>query len=512
MNNRTRIRLNTARRNISNSIEAAANGLTPRAPFAAEMSGGNARYEFAGRTRALDAGGIGLVHRLVLRVGLADAINCSLGLIRQPKPYRDSDHVFNFAFHALAGGRVLDGLDLRRQDRAFLDAIGARAIPDPTTAGDFCRRFDAAANWRLMDAINGVRANVWREHPTLTSETARIDADGTLVGTTGECKEGMDVSHKGLWGYHPLLVSLANTREPLFIVNRAGNRPSHEGAAEVFDRAIALCRSAGFTDILLRGDTDFSLTRYLDGWSAQGVRFVFGYDARRKLVQIADGIDDNDYTELVRHADVAFAQGDRQRRTRPERVKENIVREREYFNIRTEREDLAEFEYKPTATQEPYRIVVLRKTLVSERGQQTLGTDSRYFFYITNDRTLTCEQVVAEANQRCNQENLIEQLKNGVRALHAPVNSLDANWAYMIMTSLAWTIKAWFALKMPITPRHRERHVAEQRAVLKMEFRTFLDNFMLVPAQIVRKARQLVFRLLAWRPGLPIFFRLLDAL
>jgi hypothetical protein len=476
------------------------------------MSAGNAQYEFAARTRAVAAGGIVVMHRLARHVGLINAIDSDLHVLKQPKPYLDSDHVMNIAFHVLAGGRVLDELDVRRQDRAYLDALGARAIPDPTTAGDYCRRFDDEAAWRLMDTINKVRANVWRDHPSLTQETARIDADGTYVGTKGDCKEGMDLSHKGLWGYHPLLVSLANTSEPLFIVNRSGNRPSHEGAPALFDRAIALCRSAGFMDILLRGDTDFSLTKYLDGWDEQGVRFVFGYDASQGLVSRAEEIDDSEYGQLHRRADVLFAAFDRVARAKPARVKDQIVFEREYLNIRLEREDLSEFDYKPSRAERTYRIVVLRKTLVSERGQESLGTNFRYFFYVTNDRELTAAQVVGESNQRCNQENLIEQLKNGVRALHAPVNTLVANWAYMIMTSLAWTLKAWFALTLPITPRHRERHTAEQQSVLRMEFRSFLENFMLVPAQIIRKARQLIFRVLAWRPGLPILFRLLDAL
>jgi hypothetical protein len=476
------------------------------------MSAGNARYEFAGRTRALDAGGIGLMHRLVRKVGLVDAINRELGLIRQPKPYVDSDHVLNVALHALAGGRVLDTLDLRRQDRAYLAALGARAIPDPTTAGDYCRRFNEDAVCRLLDIINNVRVKVWQEHPTLTGETARIDVDGTLVGTTGECKEGMDLSHKGTWGYHPLLVSLANTNEPLLIINRPGNRPSHEGAAPMLNCAIDVCRRAGFKDILLRGDTDFSMTKHLDGWDERGIRFVFGYDAYKPLVQRAEQIDESDYARLVRHADALFAAKDHGTRAKPPRVKDRIVVEREYLNTRLEREDLAEFEHTPSKAKRPYRIVVLRKTLISERGQQSLGTDYRYFFYVTNDRNLTCEEVVRESNQRCNQENLIEQLKNGARALHAPVNTLIANWAYMVMTSLAWTLKAWLALKLPLSPQRHEHDTADQQRILRMDFRTFLDNFMLVPAQIVRKARQLIFRFLAWRPCLPIFFRLLDAL
>ena len=155
---------------------------------------------------------------------------------------------------------------------------------------------------------------------------------------------------------------------------------------------------------------------------------------------------------------------------------------------------------------------MLRKLIDEERGQLCIGSDFRYFFYVTNDRKLTQAEVIAEANGRCNQENLIAQLKNGVRALHAPLNTLDANWAYMVIASLAWSIKAWAALLLPVAARWRERHQAEQTRLLRMEFRGFVQNFILIPAQVLLRGRQLVIRLLAWRPTLPTFFRLLDAL
>ena len=128
----------------------------------------------------------------------------------------------------------MDDIELRRNDRVFLDALGTDSIPDPTTAGDFCRRFDADRIEALTDAINETRLEVWQRCPRLVAETARIDGDGTLVPTTGACKKGMDIAYNGIWGYGPLLVSLANTGEPLFIKNRGGNPPSHEGAIPYF--------------------------------------------------------------------------------------------------------------------------------------------------------------------------------------------------------------------------------------------------------------------------------------
>ena len=157
-------------------------------------------------------------------------------------------------------------------------------------------------------------------------------------------------------------------------------------------------------------------------------------------------------------------------------------------------------------------MVVVRKNLSVEKGENVLFDDVRYFFYITNDLVMAAKDVVLEANQRCNQENLIAQLKGGVRALHAPVNTLNANWAYMVMCSLAWSLKAWMALSLPVQPRRADKHRGERDRWLRMEFRTFLNAVINIPAQILTTGRTRVVRLLAWRPQLPVLFRLLDGL
>lgn len=501
-----RRKLAREKRRIERRLESAVR-VNTGAPL---LSGANIEYEVAGRTRAIAHGGIGVIQRVVKKSGLARKIDAKLELLRIHKPYHESDHVLNMAYNALFGGQRLEDIELRRNDRVLLDALGTASLPDPTTAGDFCRRFGEESIDALMEAINEARLEVWRTQPAeFFSATARIDADASIVPTTGDCKQGMEISYNGIWGYSALMVSLANTGEVLYLVNHGANRPSHEGVIPRFSQSIELCRRAGFTDILLRGDTDFSITTEFDRWNEQGVRFVFGYDARANMVERAENTPDRLYHELARRAERVIRT---HVRTKPKDVKDRIVRERKFETIRGKSEEVCEFEYKPVKCRSSFRVVALRKNLSIEKGDEVLFDDIRYFFFVTNDRTMTADEVVHEGRGRCNQENVISQLKSGVRALHAPVNTLHANWAYMVMTSLAWNLKAWTALLLPIHPRWADAHQAQQRRLLTMEFRTFVAALIHIPAQIVRTARKIRYRVLAWNAWQSVLFRLASAL
>jgi hypothetical protein len=471
----------------------------------------NTHYEIGDRSRGLAHGGIGAIHTLARQVGLIDAIDQRLHLLKIHLPFHESDHVLNFAYNALCEGTCLQDIELRRNDEVFLDALGARRIPDPTTAGDFCRRFTAADVGTLLDIFDDTRLAVWAEQPATFFEQARIDMDGALVATQGECKQGMDIAYDGTWGYHPLVLSLANTQEVLSVVNRSGNRPSHEGAAEHVDRAMATCFRGGFRRVLLRGDTDFSQTEHLDRWNAdRRVRFIFGYDALPNLVSRAEWLPERSWRTLPRPARYPVKTAPR---AKPDRVKERIVVARAFENQRLQAEAVAEFNYQPTACRETYRMVVVRKDLSVAKGEQVLFDRVVYFFYITNDWVSEPEEIVFSANDRCHQENLLAQLLGGVRALRAPVDNLVSNWAYMVMTALAWNLKAWWALRLPEAPgRWQDKHRAEKQWVLKIEFKTFVNAFVRLPCQLVRTGRKLVYRLLAWNPYQPIFFRLVSAL
>lgn len=453
--------------------------------------GGSTVYEISGRTRAINYGGIGLMQQLVKLIGLPEEIDKHLHLFKIHMPYHESDHILNIVYNLISGGQCIEDIQLRRQDINYLDALGAHRIPHATTAGDFLRRFDQKDITLLLNVLNKVRREIWLKQPEKMREVAIIDVDGTLLDINGDCKEGADFSYKGTFGYGPLVISLANTGEVLFIINRGGNRPSHDGAPWWLNAAAAWAKEAGFKKVRFRGDTDFSLTEHFDQWDDEGIKFAFGIDAHPAFVRRADSLDESSFTPLERkQRDVKT-----QPRSRPSNFREAAVVARGYKNFRLQSEHVAEIEYKPTKSDQTYRMIILRKNISVEKGEDLLFDEIRYFFYVTNidGAEMSAEEIIFENNARCNQENLIEQLKNGVRAFKAPAVEFNANWAYMVIGSLAWNLKAWLGLTLPedLYPDF------DQTEILRMEFRSFLRKIIEVPAQVVRTGRQLVFRLLS---------------
>ncbi len=457
------------------------------------MAGGNIQYEMGEKGQGLACGGIGAMHQMAQRIGLVKTIDESLKLLKVHAPYHESDHVLNMTYNVMVGGVRLEDIELRRQDEVFLNALNAQRIPGSTTAGDFTRRFEEEDIVTLMEAVNTTRQRVWRKRARRRLKQAWIDMDGTVAPTLGQCKEGMDISYKGIWGYHPLILSLANTKEVLYLVNRPGNVASHDGAVPWIDKAIGQVKPYA-KRITLRGDTDFSLTAHFDRW-AEGVDFLFGMDASPKLVGIAQGLETHAWKRLRRQPAYTV---NTEARGRRRNVKEAIVVQREFENIRLESEHVAEFRYRPGKCSRDYRMVVLRKNLSVAKGEQTLFDDIKYFFYITTRKDLTASEAVEAANERCDQENVIEQLKNGVNAMRMPVDNLLSNWAYMVMASLAWNLKAWWALMV----RFRDR----QEELLRMEFRRFQQAMIWLPTQIIRQGRQIIYRLMGYNDWLKDFF------
>lgn len=458
------------------------------------FSSGALRYEISQRVRAIDCGGLGLIQQFAGSVELAKSIDRHVTVLKRHLPYFESDHIMNLTYNLLSGGQCLQDLEARRNDVGYLDAVGARRIPDPTTAGDFLRRFKTSDVEDLLAAVAQVRTRVWRRRPAKDRKLAVIDVDGTLVGTTGECKEGADLAYEGTYGYGPLVVSLATTQEVLYVDNRSASRPSQEGAVQRMDQAAASVLAAGFKKVRFRGDTAFTSTAYLDRWAREGHEFVFGMMGHEKVKKLANGLSEKSWRPVERRA-----KGPRGNRRRPTNHRQQMVEEKGYENLQLEAEHVAELAYRPHKAKQDYRLVILRKTIQVNKGQIQLLPRTEYFFYLTNIpvETMAAQDVVFESNARCHQENLIEQLKNQVHAMRMPAAEFIANWAYMVIGCLAWNLKIWLGLLWPDRGQGAE--------IVRMEFRSFLRNLLCLPAQIVHTGRQWVFRLLAhnrWVPAI----------
>ena len=337
----------------------------------------------------------------------------------------------------------------------------------------------------MMDIVNGIRKHIWLMQSSQFKKEAILNVDGTITPTTGECKEGMDISYNGQWGYHPLVVSLAGTREPLYIVNRPGNVPSHTDSAIWIDKGLDLVLDV-FTKVYVRGDTDFSLTSNFDRWAERCI-FVFGMDARANLIKIADSIAESEWKLFERDKKYTVKTKERKR---PVNVKDQVVKRRKFKNIQTESEYMAEFSYQPGKCQKTYRMIVLKKKLNVIRGNVPLFNNDRYFFYITNDDQRSASEIIEFYRDRADHENDIEQLKNGARALHTPSDNLISNWAYMVIASLAWNLKAWYGLLIPYRPLGK--------AIVRMEFKRFVNTFINIPCLIIKPSRKICYRFIGY--------------
>ena len=457
-------------------------------------------FEVSERISAISCGGIGLVHKLVKKIGFDQVIDENLHLLKLHKPYHESDHVLNMVYNIVCGGQCLEDIELLRNNPAYLDALAAERIPDPTTAGDFLRRFGYDDVISLMDAANRVNRVIWAHNPKNKSEKdAIIDVDGMIKPMHGEKKQGLDISYKGTWGFSPLIITEATTGTHLYTVNRSGNKVSHDDAAPWIDRAISAVRNS-FKRVYLRGDSDFSLTEKFDEWDEERVKFNFAYDAMPNLVKKAENLPENRW-EPMPHLERPIKTKRRKKKTN---VKKQRIEQRNYMNKERVKEHVAEFEYRPSKCKKTFRVVVVRRKIKVTKGQLRLQDEVRYFFYITNITDMTAEEVVRFNHGRCNHENKLEQLLNGVHALKMPAAEFIANWAYMVIGSLAWNMKSWMGQIMP--------DQAKGEQVTRMEFKRFKHCMINVPCQITNSGRRLIFRILNYNPWIETFYSTFQAI
>jgi hypothetical protein len=382
-----------------------------------------------------------------------------------------------------------------------------QSLPDPTTAGDFCRRFDEARSSPSKRRSTAARLKVWAAQPAASSNRpAVIDADASIV-PTGADQGGNGHLLQRRSGATRRCGLLANTKEPLYL-GFWRQPPLPRGVVDYYDRAIALCRRpASHRSACGATPTSPSPPSSTAG-TTTGVRFVFGYDAKANLIERAEDVDDELYHELVtraeradRHHD-AHPPGQRQGRRRPGALQGAAPKGRGRRRVLL----------PPRQVHRDYRVVALRKNISVERGENVLFSEYRYFFYITNDRDMTADEVVDEARPALqpgepHQPAEIRRARPARPGQH-PGRQLGLHDHGRPRLEPESLVRPAAARQTALGRRHNE----QRRRLLTMEFRTFRQAFIEIPCQIVTTGRQVRWRILAYNPWLGAFFRLLDTL
>jgi hypothetical protein len=433
-------------------------------------------------------GGLSLAHDLAMRLGLDRDLNDSLLLLRLHLPYFESDHVLTHVYNQYVGGTCIEDIGHLQHSDAVKHLLGACRIPDPTTAGDFLRRFNPSNRRAFQQVIDRGREKVWRRMPNARKSVATLDMDSTIKEVFGECKQGADFSYTGKWSYHPLLLTLAETRELLRTLNRPGNVASADGAADALKEVLPMVKR-NFGKVYVRGDSAFYQKAIIAECVRNHVGFALVMDSYAGLIERAENLPESAWKPFSAHAaqQNARAASNRKTRRKRERVRRRKARQRGYKTLATTGQWAAEFNYTIRPGLEnfgvvgsTFRVVVKRQLVQTTQGQKHLYDDYVYRFIITNipRREMNAAEVLGFAYGRCDQENIIEQAKNGIAALRMPTGEREANTAFLMAGQLAWCLRAWLSL------------LALPKETSRWEWKWFRQAFVYVAARITRGARQ----------------------
>jgi hypothetical protein len=336
--------------------------------------------------------------------------------------------------------------------------------------------------------IDRAREKVWRQMPNSRKRVATIDMDSTIKPVYGECKKGAEFSYTGKWSYHPLLLTLAETRELLRTLNRSGNAASADGAAAALKEVLPMVQRH-FDKVYVRGDSAFYQRAIIAECVHRHVGFALVMDSYANLLEMAENLPESAWKPFSAHTAQKVARTDPRRKARRkrERVRARIARERGYKTLATVEQWAGQFNYTMSSgleefgsTGSTFRVVVKRQLIETREGQQLLYTDYVYRFIITNipASEMDAGEVLCFAYGRCDQENIIEQAKNGIAALRMPTGELLANAAFLMAGQLAWCLRSWLSL------------LALPKETIRWEWKWFRQAFVYVAARITHGARR----------------------
>ena len=440
-------------------------------------------------------GGLVLAQQFVRRFCVAQRLDGALRLFKRHAPYHESDHVLALAYTLYADGRCLEDQVVLQGSEAVRRLVGACRIPDPTTAGDFLRRFKTAQDVEsLSGVIEDIEEAVWSKLSRKVRarrkkrEFALVDLDGHVKALYGVQKEGADFGYDGRWSYQPLVVSLGGSGECLKVVNQPGNAHSSDAAAKAVKEVLPRVKRH-FRNAIVRGDTDFS-----DVFKAvmdERAYFAIGGRLYAKRAALVEAIAEQNWKSFVPRAD-REERGEPSRHGRTANWRRQKAAERGYRTLRTVEQWVSEIDYQPHGLDSPYRMIVRRVLIEETDGQGALFKHFRYRLVLTNlPRSYTPRQIIDLTYQRCDQENVIAQFGQGIAGWRMPVAEFMGNSAWLEIARLAWNLGKWIA------------QIALPSEVVRWEWKRFRRHFVYIAAKVLKTGRRLVVRLAGSHRFLP---------
>jgi hypothetical protein len=430
--------------------------------------------EVADRSTVTAYGGLALASAFLKRFRVAQAIDERVHVLKLHLPYHESDHVIAQALNLYTGGTCIEDQAALQHDEGVLRMLGACRLPDPTTAGDFLRRFEERRNRGslagLRAAIDTVQGEVWGKlagKRKRKRDWAVVDLDGHTKTLYGVQKDGADFDHKGRWSYNVLLASLAGTGECLAVRNRSGNLRSSNGAAKLLDETLPRLKSR-FAKVLVRADSDFDRRDIREACEAEGAFFAFVAREPANRLSWAEAIPESAWkpfrTRAYREQQARRSAGGFVARRKKRNRRRRRARERGYTDLKLMRQWVAEIPWTPKGSEKTYRMI-LRRQLIEERdGQGHLFEFYRYRYVVTNLPTSWSPVEVIDATyQRCDQENVIEQMGSGIALWRMPVAEFEGNSAQLALPAevVRWEWKryrqAFVYLAVEVVHRSRQR-------------------------------------------------------
>lgn len=421
-------------------------------------------------------GGLALAASLVRSLGMAKDLNRNLSLLASHRPFHESDHVLTHVYNLYAGGACIEDIADLQTSEPIRRMLGTDRIPDPTTAGDFLRRFDADALRSLDRVIDQAQEKVWkRRYGKKKAERAIVDLDSCVRPVYGDQKEGTDFTYKGSFGYHPLVISLAGTLECLRLVNRSGNEASATGS-ENHLRELFPMLDRHFKQVIVRGDSAFAKQTIFDACEEAGHSFAMVSPQQQNFASLFEALSGEawkPYRQREKNEDHPCKRRKRGRNRRRERA-----RTRNKRDLQLTKQWIAEIPYRPERSDRTYRLIA-RYQEIEEHEQGHLFMLTRFRFVLSNlPPSVSAEEVVDLTYQRCDQENLIEQLQSGVAGMRMPTGGMLSNAAFLTCARLAHNLKPWLA------------QLALPQETMRWEWKRFRRAFVYCAARVIHTARQ----------------------